>query len=145
MLFILIIIIEKNQKLKKILRDYCKPRNIEFIYHSFNIKRGSINRNKYETLTKNIRFGIYKKVLEDNNLDYILLAHHKDDIIENIFTNFCKGNNFLNLSVIKEYNTILNVNILRPLINYYKKDIYDYAHYYEVPYFLDTTPNWSIR
>jgi tRNA(Ile)-lysidine synthetase-like protein len=127
------------------LRDYCKPRNIEFICHSFNIKRGSINRNKYETLTKNIRFGIYKKVLEDNNLDYILLAHHKDDIIENIFTNFCKGNNFLNLSVIKEYNTILNVNILRPLINYYKKDIYDYAHYYEVPYFLDTTPDWSVR
>ena len=51
----------------------------------------------------------------------------------------------MNLSVIKEYSTILGVNIHRPLLNFYKDDIYDYAHYYEVPYFLDTTPDWSVR
>ena len=44
-----------------------------------------------------------------------------------------------------EYSTILGVNIYRPLLNFYKDDIYNYAHYYEVPYFLDTTPDWSVR
>ena len=127
------------------LREYCKSKNITFLCHSFNFKRGSINRTKYELLTKQIKFKLYKSILSEYNINYILLAHHKDDIIENIFTNFCRGENFLNLSVIKYSNKIMDVDIVRPLINYYKNDIYDYAHFYGIPYFLDTTPNWSVR
>ena len=127
------------------LREYCESKKITFICHSFNFKRGSIKRSEYESLTKQIKFKLFKSILGEYNLNYILLAHHKDDIIENIFTNFCRGENFLNLSVIKYSNTIMNVNIVRPLINYYKNHIYDYAHFYGIPYFLDTTPDWSVR
>ena len=130
---------------EEFLKKYCEARDVEFICHSFDFKRGSINRNIYENLTKKIKFGVYKSVLEKYNAKNILLAHHKDDIIENIFTNFCRGQNFLNLSVIKEYSIILGVNIHRPLLDFYKDDIYNYAHYYQVPYFLDTTPDWSVR
>ncbi len=130
---------------EEFLENYCKSKNIIFHKYSFNFSRGSINRNKYEQLTKQIRFEIYKKILKEHNLKYILLGHHKDDIIENIFSNFCKGENYLNLSVIKNKSIILDVNIFRPLIDYYKKDIYEYAHYYEIPYFKDTTPLWSVR
>ena len=127
------------------LREYCESRKITFICHSFNLKRGSIKRSEYESITKQIKFKLFKSILGEYNLNYILLAHHKDDIIENIFTNFCRGENFLNLSVIKYSNIIMNVNIVRPLIDYYKNNIYDYAHFYMVPYFLDTTPDWSVR
>jgi tRNA(Ile)-lysidine synthetase-like protein len=127
------------------LREYCESKNITFLCHSFNFKRGSIKRSEYESLTKQIKFKFFKSILDEYNLNYIFLAHHKDDIIENIFTNFCRGENFLNLSVIKYSNIIMDVNIVRPLINYYKNDIYDYAHFYQVPYFLDTTPDWSVR
>ena len=127
------------------LREYCESKKITFICHSFNFKRGSIKRSEYESLTKQIKFKLFKSILGEYNVNYILLAHHKDDIIENIFTNFCRGENFLNLSVIKYSNVIKNVNIVRPLIGYYKNDIYDYAHFYKVPYFLDTTPDWSVR
>ena len=130
---------------EEFLRIYCEAHGVEFICHSFDFKRGSINRSIYENITKKIKFGVYKSILQKYNAENILLAHHKDDIIENIFTNFCRGDNFLNLSVIKEYSTILGVNIHRPLLNFYKDDIYNYAHYYEVPYFLDTTPDWSVR
>lgn len=127
------------------LRNYCNNKNIKFICHSLNIKRGTINRNLYETLTKKIKFKLYKSILAEYNLNFILLGHHKDDIIENIFSNFCKGENFLNLSVIKYSNTIMDVNIVRPLIYNYKTEIYNYAHHFEIPYFLDTTPDWSVR
>jgi tRNA(Ile)-lysidine synthetase-like protein len=127
------------------LKEYCESKKITFICHSFNFKRGSMKRSNYESLTKQIKFKLFKSILKEYNLNYILLAHHKDDIIENIFTNFCRGENFLNLSVIKYSNIIMDVNIIRPLIDYYKSDIYDYAHFYEIPYFLDTTPDWSVR
>jgi tRNA(Ile)-lysidine synthetase-like protein len=130
---------------EEFLKLYCEKRNISFNCYSINFTRGSINRSDYESITKKLKFDFYKKILNENNLDSILLAHHKDDIIENIFTNFCKAEHFLNLSVIKHSNYIMEVNIIRPLLNYYKQDIYNYAHYYSVPYFKDTTPNWSIR
>lgn len=127
------------------LREYCQIKNIIFKCYTFNFKRGSIKRSDYENITKKIKFNFYKSILDEFNLNKILLAHHKDDIIENIFANFCRGENFLNLSVIKYSNTILNVTIIRPLIDYFKNDIYNYAHYYQIPYFLDTTPLWSVR
>lgn len=130
---------------EKFLEEYCKKFSVEFICHRFSITRGSIKRNAYEAITKKVKFALYKDILEKNNIRSILLAHHKDDIIENILTNFCRGRNFLDLSVIKYENIILEVTITRPLINYYKSDIYNYAHFYEIPYFLDTTPDWSVR
>lgn len=136
---------EETNLEEEFLRNYCESRNVTFISHSFEVTRGSIKRSDYESYTKNIRFELYKQILEQNKIKYILLAHHKDDIIENIFTNFCRGDNFLNLSVIKETNTIMGITINRPLIDYYKQDIYDYAHYHNIPYFLDTTPDWSVR
>ena len=130
---------------EKFLEEYCAKLSVEFICHRFSITRGSIRRNEYEDMTKKVKFALYKDILEKNNIRSILLAHHKDDIIENILTNFCRGRNFLDLSVIKYENVILGVTITRPLLNYYKSDIYNYAHFYEIPYFLDTTPDWSVR
>lgn len=136
---------EESKLEENFLKQYCLKKNIIFLSYSFDFKRGSIKRSVYESKTKKIKFEFYKSVLDNYNLKSILLAHHKDDIIENIFTNFCRGENFLNLSVIKYSNEIMGVNIIRPLLNYYKYDIYNYAHYNEIPYFLDTTPKWSIR
>ena len=31
------------------------------------------------------------------------------------------------------------------MISFYKSEIYKYAHLYNVPYFKDTTPDWSVR
>jgi tRNA(Ile)-lysidine synthase TilS/MesJ len=56
-----------------------------------------------------------------------------------------KGANLLDLEVMKEISTIHSVNIYRPLLEYHKDIIYDLAHQYNIPYFLDTTPTWSRR
>ena len=110
-----------------------------------NIKRATSKRSDYEIESKLIRFGFYKEVMAYENLDCILLAHHKDDIVENIFANVCRGRDILNLAVIKETSNIDNVTIMRPLISHYKSDIYEFAEIYQVPYFKDTTPLWSVR
>lgn len=130
---------------EKFLEEYCYYHGVKFITHKFNVTRDSINRNEYETFTKQEKFMLYKKIMNEYGLNKILLAHHKDDIIENIFANICRGDNLLNLSVIKKSNIILGVNIVRPLVEHFKQDIYNYAHYNDIPYFLDTTPIWSVR
>ena len=136
---------ETNQE-EEFLKEWCSYNGIKlYVKKIENIKRNSTKRSVYEEITKKIRFDFYKEILKKENVHQILLAHHKDDIVENIFANVCRGRNILDLAVIKENCTIENVNILRPMLQFYKNDIYDFARKYQVPYFKDTTPEWSVR
>ena len=84
--------------------------------------------------------------MKEHKFDYVALGHHKDDLSENVFNNVMRGNkNIIDLSVIKCFNNIMNVNIIRPLLSFIKKEIYFISNKYKIPYFKDTTPNWSCR
>lgn len=131
---------------EQFLEEWCKYNDIKLYVKTIdNIKRTNTKRSDYEYITKNMRLDFYKEVLNKENLDLILLAHHKDDIVENIFANVCRGRYILDLAVIKEYTTMNNINIGRPLIEFYKQSILEFAEKYQVPYFKDTTPDWSVR
>ena len=131
---------------QEFLENWCSYNNIKLYVKNINeIKRDNTKRSDYELITKNMRLDFYKDIISKENIDYVLLAHHKDDIIENIFANVCRGRNYLDLAVIREHTVISGIKIGRPMINYYKNVVYDFAHKYQVPYFKDTTPKWSVR
>ena len=140
-----------NRKESEIERDflieYCKKNNITlFVKNIEHIKRGEIKREDYENETKEIKFNFYKNLCEKLDCDGVFLAHHEDDKIENIFNNIMRGRkDITDLTVIKEKNNILNVNIYRPMLSHNKDDIYFLSDKYQIPYFLDTTPKWSCR
>ncbi len=131
---------------EQFLDEWCKFNEIKLYKKVINnIKRGTTKRSDYETITKMIRINFYKEILKKESADIIILGHHKDDIIENIFANVCRGRNLLDLAVIQEYTVLSNINIARPMLEYYKQTILDFAKKYQIPYFKDTTPDWSVR
>ena len=70
------------------LISWCETNNIQLeVSNIEHIKRGDINRQKYEEESKNIRYTFYKNTIEKYCLDGVLLAHHKDDYSENVFNN----------------------------------------------------------
>ena len=131
---------------QKFLTQWCSYNNIKLYTKIIeHLKRSNSKRSDYEFTTKKIRFDFYKEICKKENINMILLGHHKDDIVENIFANVCRGRYILDLAVIKKKSIIENVNIGRPMIDFYKKSIYEFANLYQVPYFKDTTPSWSVR
>lgn len=137
---------EETKEEQQFLEEWCQFNGIKLYIKNINeIKRNTTKRHDYEIITKNMRLDFYKDIISKENIDYVLLAHHKDDVIENIFANICRGRNYLDLAVIREHSTISDIKIGRPLIEYYKTSIYDFANKYHVPYFKDTTPKWSVR
>jgi tRNA(Ile)-lysidine synthetase-like protein len=108
----------------------------------------SNSRTEFEEETRNIRFDTYKKIMTENKMNSesgVFVAHHMDDIVENIFTNSMRGANLLDLEVMKSVNHINGVKLFRPFLEFKKQTIYDFAHEYKIPYFKDTTPKWSKR
>lgn len=104
-----------------------------------------LNTTFYETVTKDIRFNLYNHGIHNENLTHIVLGHHKDDIIENILMNIFRGKNILNLIGMMPIQQIKSINITRPLLNIHKKDIYNIAHEYNIPYLKDTTSKTCYR
>lgn len=129
------------------LIDWCKYHGIYLdVLNIDHIHRGECNRNEYEEETRNIRYKFYKDSIDKFNCSGVILAHHKDDYSENVFNNIMRGQNSItNLGVFKEDNIIHDVRVLRPLLNFRKDKIYEISSEYQVPYFLDTTPDWSCR
>jgi tRNA(Ile)-lysidine synthetase-like protein len=106
-------------------------------------------RSEFEDELKNIRYNSYNEIISNFNCKGVMLGHHEDDIIENIFTNSMRGHNILDIEVMKHISNISNENrncvIYRPLLSYRKSEILKFAELYKIPYFLDTTPKWSRR
>jgi tRNA(Ile)-lysidine synthetase-like protein len=131
---------------QQFIEHWCAFNNIPLYIHSItDILRSNNKRCDYEKLTNKIRFDFYRDVLTKESAENIILAHHKDDSIENIITNICRARSILNLVVIKPSSVIHNVTVIRPVLNVYKQSICDFAHEHNIPYFKDTTPSWSIR
>ena len=55
------------------------------------------------------------------------------------------SNSITNLGVFKKENLIHGVKVYRPMLEFIKSDIYKLSNDYQIPYFLDTTPEWSCR
>jgi len=131
---------------QEFLEKWCNYNEIKLYVKTIDhVKRSTTKRSDYEIMTKKIRFDFYKEIMTKESIDQILLGHHKDDIVENIFANVCRGRNILDLAVIRESCIIEDVNIGRPMLDFYKEVIFDFANTYQVPYFKDTTPEWSLR
>lgn len=137
---------EETSEEQKFIENWCEFNDIKLYTHEMkHLIRSGTKRQTYEDETKQIRFNLYREIIHKENCDSVILAHHKDDTIENIITNFCRARSILNLSVLKSTSLIDGVKISRPLLETFKDRVYEFAHDNQVPYFKDTTPIWSIR
>lgn len=129
------------------LIDWCQINNIHLdVKNIDHIKRGEMNRNDYEEETRSIRYDYYKELNDKYDCEGVFLGHHQDDLSENVFNNIMRGRkDITDLSVFKKENTIMGVIVYRPMLDFRKDIIYNISEVYQVPYFLDTTPDWSCR
>jgi tRNA(Ile)-lysidine synthetase-like protein len=132
----------------KYLIEVCQYLGIPMItrrIEHMNDNEKDITRPFYEIETKNIRFELYRYVMSKYGVQGICLGHHEDDLVENVFMNVLKGKDILDLFVMTPKCTVDDVQLLRPMLNHPKKDIYELAHMFCIMYFKDTTPDWCFR
>ena len=72
---------------------------------------------------RELRYDFFFKILEQENLDYIVMAHHLNDELETFFINLSRGSGIKGLSGIPKNEN----RILRPLLKFTKNEIYAFA------------------
>jgi tRNA(Ile)-lysidine synthase TilS/MesJ len=127
----------------RFLTKFCSKIDVQLIVYRIKwLRRGEIDRQFYENMTRELRFYTYRSCdLEP----CILLGHLKEDVIENIWTNIANCHHLENLKKMKPDEIQYGVRIMRPLLMVKKSDIYKVSQQLAIPYLKNSTPAWSNR
>lgn len=72
---------------------------------------------------RELRYNYFQSLCEEFGYDYVLTAHHQDDVLETFLINLTRGTGLEGLTGIPE----INGNIVRPLLPFNQNDILLYA------------------
>lgn len=137
---------EESIRELEFLLKWCLEREIVLVYRKVDyMNRESVDRDFYESETNAIRFGLYRKVIDEYKLDGMCLGHHRDDIGENVMMNILHSRDVLDLKGMYDKKKMNGAMILRPLLEVKKNVVWNYGKEKEVCCFKDSTPDWSWR
>lgn len=117
----------------ELVMDYCKKHQIKIhLKEVFEYPE----KGNFQDYARKLRYDYFEKLIIENNLDGLMVAHHLDDCIETyIMQKMRKGyQQILGLTKKRNYH---NITIYRPLLNYTKKELRNYCELHQVPYHDD--------
>lgn len=141
-----VIVAHVNHKVRKesdeeavMVENYAKSNND--IFELYEIEKYHDKANFHEDARK-IRYEFLKELKDKYNADYLITAHHGDDLIETILMRITRGSNLKGYIGFKEESPWEGIKILRPLIKRTKKYLEEYDKDNNIPYRIDKT-NYS--
>ena len=107
---------------QKVVEDFCKKNNI--IFHLKDVSEEEKSQMKsLQNWAREIRYNFFFNLLEKENLDFIVTAHHLNDELETFIINLSRGSGIKGLSGIPKNEN----RILRPFLTFSKSEIYAFA------------------
>lgn len=141
-----VIVAHVNHKVRKesdeeavMVENYAKSNND--IFELYEIEKYHDKANFHEDARK-IRYEFLKELKDKYDADYLITAHHGDDLIETILMRITRGSNLKGYIGFKEESPWEGIKILRPLIKRTKKYLEEYDKDNNIPYRIDKT-NYS--
>jgi len=126
---------KESQEEEAYLKKYCQKENI--IFESTKIK--SYKENNFENEARKKRYTFYEKMMKKYKTKYLFLAHHGDDLLETIIMKFIRGSNLKGYSGFNKVTKMKDYLIIRPFVEYEKKQLIEYCNKNNIKYYLDKT------
>jgi tRNA(Ile)-lysidine synthase len=121
---------------QKFIQDYAEANAIPIFVTQFDTEAFA---NDYKLSTqvaaRELRYNWFYELLETENFDYILTAHHADDNLETFLINLTRGTGLEGLTGIPEQND----KIIRPLLFASRLEIENYAKIHNIQWREDSS------
>ncbi|MCL2630277.1 MAG: tRNA lysidine(34) synthetase TilS [Firmicutes bacterium] len=128
---------EASLKDSEFVKNYCKENKIKCLCYSVEAGEFAEREGVSEELSARVlRYKIFDELLFYKSVDYIALAHHKNDQAETVLMRLIRGGGARGLRGI-----VNREGYIHPLLNYSKKEILDYAEKNGVPFVFDESNN----
>ncbi|WDF46516.1 tRNA lysidine(34) synthetase TilS [Chryseobacterium sp. KACC 21268] len=107
---------------QKLVSDFCERYSIPFHLYEVSAKDQK-PENSIQNWARELRYQFFRKIQKEQNLEYLVTAHHLNDQLETFIINLSKASGIKGLSGIPANEN----NIIRPLLNFSKDEIYEFA------------------
>ncbi len=98
----------------------------------------------FEEWARDYRYDLFLRLVRENNLEGVLTAHQKTDVIETYLLQKKRGNMPLYYGLRKE-NTLYGLKVIRPLLTISKKQLTDELDKENIPYYFDITNTYDKK
>lgn len=107
---------------QKTVQNFCEKNHIRF--HLYEVsEKDNKPENSIQLWAREIRYRFFREVQQQENLEFLVTAHHLNDQLETFIINLSKASGISGLSGIPANKN----NMIRPLLNFSKREIYEYA------------------
>ena len=101
-------------------RRFCETRNIPFLLCMLDVPGNQMHGESCEACGRRLRLAQWKAIAGNRP---VFLAHHADDVLEELFLRLARGANASSLVPMKEKKVLYGMTFLRPLLNVRRRDI----------------------
>lgn len=106
------------------VQEYASNNNIPFFFTQFDTKAFAEDyKISTQVAARELRYSWFYEILEQEQYDYILTAHHADDALETFIINLSRGTGIEGLTGIPQQNE----RVVRPLLAFSQDEITRYA------------------
>jgi len=123
---------KEADKEEKIVAGYAKKYKLEFV--SRKVSLGS-RKTGIEERARDLRYAALQDVAREYGARWIVTAHTADDQVETVIANWLRGSAVRGLGGIR----MVSGNIVRPLLNVWKKELLEYAKKHKLRYAIDSS------
>ena len=117
------------------MKEYCEKNNL--LFETMTIEE--YGDDNFHNEARAIRYNFFETLINKYEANYLMTAHHGDDLIETILMRMVRGSNLNGYSGFKEVVEMENYKIVRPLIRYTKEELEQYDRDNNVKYFVDSS------
>lgn len=117
------------------VRDYCSENQVAF--ETMTIEEYSDDN--FENEARNIRYNYFENIIRKYRANYLMTAHHGDDLIETILMRIGRGSILSGYAGFKKEVVKKDYKLIRPLITTTKKKIEEYNDLHHILYAIDKT------
>lgn len=122
------------------IKDFCLKSNIKCYVKNLNFESCS----NFQAVARNLRYQFFYEVMDEENSEFLFLAHHGDDLVETILMRILRGSSLNGYSGIKKVSSFDNKIIVRPFLELEKDDLINYQKEKGFKYFEDSSNSEEI-
>ena len=119
------------------IEKYCEENDL--IFESMVIEQ--YGDDNFHNEARNIRYKFFESLVYKYNANYLMTAHHGDDLVETILMRIVRGSSLCGYGGFKKIVEFDNYKIVRPLIHFTKEELKQYNIENKVPYYIDASNN----
>mgnify|MGYP002715508081 CR=1 FL=1 len=129
----------------KLLQEFCQQREVALVETKWD--QGPKLTSGLEAAAREFRYQFFESVLSAQQAQYLVTAHHGDDVLENLLIKLVRSGNPQEMSSLQSIRTQDFYQIVRPLLACAKDELRDYCQQHELPYLEDETnaTDFTIR